>query len=66
VGVSDLDNDGDNDILIAQRDERLAWLENLGGGEFEEIKSISSDDGNTRAVSTLDVNGDGVQEILGD
>ncbi len=41
--LADLDNDGDEDILISSSfDDQLAWFENIGGGIFSDLKIISS------------------------
>ena len=34
VQAADLDGDGDNDVLSASMDNKVAWYENLGGGSF--------------------------------
>jgi len=46
VYACDLDGDGDNDVLSASYgDNKIAWFENLGGGNFSSERSISSRSG---------------------
>ena len=59
VGVSDLDGDGDNDLLVHQSNE-LAWRQNLDGkGNFAELEFIASPH---VLGSFADVDGDGDED----
>ena len=66
VFTSDIDGDGDVDVLSASRDDnKIAWYENLDGlGNFgnQNIISTSAYDANT--VFTVDLDGDGDKDVL--
>ncbi len=61
VAVNDLDQDGDIDIVLANLagDNQIFW--NLGGLNF---RAEPFDHGSSRAVSTVDFNGDGWLDIV--
>lgn len=62
VHASDLDNDGDKDVLFIGGE--LAWFENLGAGAFSEKNIISNNVGYHLDVADLD--GDGDMDVLND
>ena len=66
VYTSDLDGDGDNDIVVASSiDDEIEWYENIDGlGTFgtEQLLSINSD--NAYSVYTSDINGDGRMDVI--
>ncbi len=58
---SDLDNDGDLDIVI---NTPFSWLENLGSsGNFSALQNIQTSE-NIRRLKTYDVDSDGDNDIL--
>ena len=66
VYASDLDSDGDLDILAASLyDNDIAWYENTDGkGNFSAQKIISIEGVNARSVYTSDMDGDGDMDVL--
>lgn len=69
VHASDLDGDGDMDLLAGFSEVgldvgQLVWFENTGGGEFSDSQVISSEVRGVNAVSTADLDDDGDQDIL--
>jgi hypothetical protein len=69
VHASDLDGDGDMDILAGFSElgldvGQLAWFENNGDGEFSDSQVISSEVRGINAVMTADLDDDGDQDIL--
>ncbi len=66
VYASDLDGDGDMDVLSASSaDDKAAWYENLDGqGNFGAQKIISTNANYNRSVFSEDVDGDGDMDVL--
>jgi hypothetical protein len=66
VFVSDLDNDGDNDVLSGSaNDDKVVWYENLNGlGNFGSEQIISTQTDWARSVYTADLDGDGDMDVL--
>jgi len=74
VHVSDLDNDGDKDIIsgsyekiTTEGDDKLAWYENRGNGDFSDQKVIEDrfdSRGGVWSVFAVDVNNDGLKDIV--
>ena len=66
VYSSDLDGDGDKDIVVASSfDDEIEWYENIDGlGTFgtEQLLSINSD--NAYSVYASDINGDGRMDVI--
>ena len=64
VFPTDLDGDGDHDVLSAG-DTTIAWYENLNGtGSFGPRLVISSETDRAAAVYAADLDGDGDQDVL--
>jgi len=67
VFASDLDNDGDEDVLfstnIPERDQ-IGWIENDENVGFPDARSISDPLQRPTDLSTADLNGDGTQDIV--
>ena len=65
VYASDLDKDGDLDVLLSSSiDDKIAWYENDGLGNFGEQRTISADVDGARSVHTGDLDGDGNMDVL--
>jgi len=64
--ASDIDGDGDLDILSASlQDVKIAWYENEDGmGNFGEQQIIATDTGNPYSVYAADLDGDGDQDVI--
>ena len=65
VKVSDLNNDGNQDMIIAA--DAILWIENYGNENFSSSKVISTIDYNNRFedVEIIDMNSDGFNDIVG-
>ena len=66
---TDLDADGDLDLLFRNQDSQIGWLENLNGeGDFSSVKVIDHIYGPwglvDQTLTTADLNGDNLPEIL--
>ncbi len=66
VYASDLDGDGDIDVLSASTDDaKIAWYENLDGlGSFGQQQVISTSTYGPLSVSVADFDGDGDRDVL--
>ena len=65
VYAADLDDDGDADVLTASRiDDKIAWHENLGGGQFSAQRVITTAADGARVVYAADLDGDGDADVL--
>ncbi len=66
VYASDLDNDGDADVLAGSfGDDNLVWFENTdGSGNFGPKQIIVNDDEGTTAVISVDIDNDGDMDII--
>ena len=66
VYASDVDGDGDVDVLSASDlDDKIAWYENTNGaGAFSSEKIISTNIDAARDVVTADLDGDGDQDVI--
>ncbi len=66
VFTSDLDGDGDLDILSAsQNDNKISWYENINGeGDFSTQHIISINTENATSVYAIDLDGDGDLDVL--
>jgi len=61
--VTDLDGDGDNDIIWGSTGT-LSWFENLGGGNFNSIALLSNQAWNILGLYAEDINDDGAMDIV--
>lgn len=67
VAAMDMDGDGDEDVLGAGNSaDQMVWWENVEGdaSTWQEY-SISSTFGGARAIRAADVNGDGLEDVVG-
>ncbi|WP_299365030.1 T9SS type A sorting domain-containing protein [Winogradskyella sp.] len=66
VFTSDIDNDGDLDVLSASFfDDKIAWYENTNGqGDFGVEQVISTDADGARDVYSIDLDSDGDMDVL--
>lgn len=66
VLATDLDGDGDMDVLSASRiDDRIVWNENEdGAGSFGPQQNISGTVNEARSVHAADLDGDGDHDVL--
>ena len=59
----DMDNDGDQDIVVGHRPDTLSWFENIGGLTFSE-HIIDSTFGTSSVIYASDLDGDNDVDIL--
>jgi len=65
VYATDLDGDGDNDVLSAStEDDKIAWYENNGEGIFAEQQIITTNADGAITVYATDLDGDGDNDVL--
>jgi uncharacterized protein (AIM24 family) len=65
VFATDLDGDGDADVLSASTgDDKVAWYENLGGGTFGAQQVITTAADYAHSVYATDLDGDGDADVL--
>ena len=65
VYATDLDGDGDADVLSASPvDDKIAWYENQGGGAFGAQQLISTQADGARSVYAADLDEDGDKDVL--
>jgi len=68
LDFSDLDNDGDIDIITVSKDGdyRITWLENLGNLSFSKFKLIGDSVSSSASTSTKvgDIDGDGFKDVI--
>jgi hypothetical protein len=65
VYATDLDGDGDADVLSASyNDDKIAWYENQGGGVFGPQQVITNSADGARSVYATDLDGDGDADVL--
>ena len=65
VLASDLDNDGDNEVLFAAiSDDKIAWHDNLGNGDFGEQQRIAPVPMSPAAIFAADMDGDNDWDII--
>lgn len=65
VSSTDVDGDGDRDILLATSgDDRITWLENDGDGGLGSPRVITYSARDARAIRATDLDGDGDTDLL--
>jgi hypothetical protein len=65
VYAADLDGDGDSDVLSASsEDNKIAWYENLGVGDFGPQQVITTNADGAQDVFAADIDGDGDFDVL--
>ena len=70
VFAADLDGDGDLDVLSSTNvieafwDDKIAWYENEGDGNFGPEQEITDDIDGANGVYAADLDGDGDQDVL--
>jgi hypothetical protein len=65
LSAADFDRDGDMDVFSASRnDNKIAWYENKGGGEFAEQRVISTNVSVAIDVELADLDGDGKVDVM--
>ena len=65
VYATDLDGDGDADVLSASlNDNKIAWYGNLGGGSFGLQQVITTSANGAVSVYATDLDGDGDADVL--
>ena len=65
VYATDLDGDGDADVLSASHlGDKIAWYENIGGGSFGPQQVITTNADDARSVYATDLDGDGDADVL--
>ncbi len=65
VFSSDLDGDGDQDVLsVSYLDDNITWYENDGNGNFIEQNIVNTLADGLQAVYIKDLDGDGDQDLL--
>ncbi|MFT5819156.1 MAG: putative repeat protein (TIGR01451 family) [Crocinitomix sp.] len=63
--ASDVDGDGDLDIVIASQDDnKIGWYENIGDNEFLREKPITLQANGITSIFLTDLNGDASQDVL--
>ncbi len=66
IVASDIDRDGDPDVLVtANEDNELSWYENVGGGTFGPERIITRDGDGCRYAWAADLDGDGDEDAIG-
>ncbi|MCF8330939.1 MAG: T9SS type A sorting domain-containing protein [Bacteroidales bacterium] len=66
VSATDIDGDGDNDVIIAASgDQKIAWFENLDGqGSFGTEQVVSNFVNEAHEVTACDMDGDEDQDLV--
>ena len=66
VHPADLDGDGDDDVLVASKDDnKIAWYENLDSGDVSTQQNVITTGAfGVADVHTADLDGDGDQDVI--
>ena len=65
IGIADLDNDGDSDVIIVSEDDRInEFYLNDGNGYFTDVSERIIVQGTSNAVAVADINDDGSPDIF--
>ncbi|MCP3915756.1 MAG: VCBS repeat-containing protein [bacterium] len=62
--VTDMDGDGDVDVLYASWSDSVFWIEGLGGGQFAQRQEITSSLVGATDAHPADLDGDGDADVL--
>ena len=65
IEISDIDRDGDPDVLAAYSNGTLSWRENDGTGQVWADHPITTTFSGAVSVAAADLDGDGDQDVLG-
>lgn len=64
IEVADLNSDGKPDIVFSSISYPVAWIENLGVGDFSGINSLLDDKYSGRKIQISDIDNDGKKDII--
>ncbi len=65
ISLSDIDNDGDLDVVAAFVNDRISWFENISGqGDFTVEHVISNSIYRVFAIDVIDIDSDGDMDVL--
>jgi type IX secretion system substrate protein/VCBS repeat protein len=66
IYVTDIDADGDNDVLFASTiDKKLGWYENVGGEVFDTVQNvITNSTSGANSIFSIDLDNDGDNDVL--
>lgn len=66
VIATDIDGDGDMDVISGSDNSGIAWYENIdGNGNFGPTRVINAFAPNARSIATTDIDGDGDMDVVG-
>ncbi|MRT15346.1 T9SS type A sorting domain-containing protein [Vitellibacter sp. q18] len=66
VIATDIDGDGDMDVISGSDNSGISWYENIdGNGNFGPTRVINAFAPNARSIATADIDGDGDMDVVG-